>query len=72
MDPELPRFFWLAGQGGFGIMTSSAAARAAAALIAEDSLPGDLAALGVTREQLSPARLAGKGAGGEPERAAEC
>jgi len=72
MDPELPGFFWLAGQGGFGIMTSSSAARAAAALIADDALPGDLAALGLTREQLSPARLARKAAGGEPERSAEC
>jgi D-arginine dehydrogenase len=58
MDPEIPGFFWLAGQGGFGIMTSPAAARAAAALIVEGALPGDLAALGLTREQLSPARLA--------------
>ena len=58
MDPDLPGFFWLAGQGGFGIMTSPAAARAAAALIAEGSLPEDLAARGLAPEQLSPARLA--------------
>jgi D-arginine dehydrogenase len=56
MDPERSGFFWLAGQGGFGIMTSPAAARAAASLIVEGSLPSDLAALGLTREQLSPAR----------------
>ncbi|GBE21603.1 MAG TPA: FAD-binding oxidoreductase [Actinobacteria bacterium] len=32
-DPEVPGFFWLAGQGGFGIMTSPAMARTASALI---------------------------------------
>ena len=32
-DPAAPGFFWCAGQGGFGIQTSPAAARLAAALI---------------------------------------
>ncbi|UCE86343.1 MAG: FAD-binding oxidoreductase [Deltaproteobacteria bacterium] len=58
MDPELPGFFWLAGQGGFGIMTAPAAARAAAALIVDGALPADLGALGLTPAQLSPARAA--------------
>ena len=58
MDPELPGFFWLAGQGGFGIMTSPGASRATAGLIAHGSLPADLAGLGLTPEMLSPARLA--------------
>jgi D-arginine dehydrogenase len=57
MDLDLPGFFWLAGQGGFGIMTAPAAARAAAALIIDGSLPDDLAARGLTPEQLSPARF---------------
>jgi D-arginine dehydrogenase len=57
MDPERAGFFWLAGQGGFGIMTSPAAARAAASLILTGSLPADLEALGLTPQQLSPARL---------------
>jgi len=56
MDPELSGFFWLAGQGGFGIMTSPAAARAAASLIVDGSLPSDLAAIGLSPELLSPAR----------------
>jgi D-arginine dehydrogenase len=59
MDPHRPGFFWLAGQGGFGIMTSPAAARAAAALVVEGALPEDLAARGLTPEQLAPGRLAG-------------
>lgn len=32
-DRQAPRFFWFAGQGGFGIQTAPAAARLAAALI---------------------------------------
>ena len=31
-DPNLEGFIWLAGQGGYGIMTSPAMSRAAAAL----------------------------------------
>ena len=55
-DPDLDGFFWLAGQGGFGIMTSPAAARTAASLIVSGSLPRDVEKLGLTPEQLSPAR----------------
>ncbi|MCP3987142.1 MAG: FAD-binding oxidoreductase [bacterium] len=57
MDPERPGFFWLAGQGGFGIMTSPAAARAAAGLIVTGSLPEDLQALGLMQADLSVDRL---------------
>jgi D-arginine dehydrogenase len=56
MDPDLHGFFWLAGQGGFGIMTSPAAARTAASLIVRGSLPPDIEELGLTPEQLSPGR----------------
>jgi D-arginine dehydrogenase len=56
-DPEAPGFFWLAGQGGYGIQTAPALARAAAALFRGLPLPEDLAALGVTVASLSPARL---------------
>ena len=55
-DPDLDGFFWLAGQGGFGIMTSPAAARTAASLIVHGSLPRDVEELGLTPEQLSPSR----------------
>ena len=54
MDPERAGFFWLAGQGGFGIMTSPAASRAAAGLIVNDSLPEDLRTLGLSPSVLSP------------------
>jgi len=49
-DPHAPGFFWCAGQGGFGIQTSPAAAKmAAAVLLGED--PGPMAAV------FSPARF---------------
>jgi D-arginine dehydrogenase len=58
MDPEVPGFCWLAGQGGSGIMTSSSAARAAVSLIIDGALPADLKTLGVTPEMLAPSRPA--------------
>jgi D-arginine dehydrogenase len=58
MDQERPGFFWLVGQGGFGIMTSSGAARAAAGLIVDASLPADLQAVGLAAADFSPERAA--------------
>jgi D-arginine dehydrogenase len=55
--PEAPGFFWLCGQGGYGIMTSPAMGRTTAALVAGDQLPEDLGARGVTEAALSPARF---------------
>ena len=52
-DPEGEGFFWLAGQGGYGIQTAPALARAAAALVRGAEIPGDIAAEGVTEEALS-------------------
>ncbi len=57
--PEAPGFIWLAGQGGFGIMTSPAMGRLATAMATGDAFPAELAALGVRPEQLSPGRLLG-------------
>jgi D-arginine dehydrogenase len=56
LDPACEGFCWLAGQGGFGIMTAPAAARAAAGLIVEGHLPADLLALGLSPEDVSPLR----------------
>ena len=49
-DPRMEGFFWLAGQGGYGIMTAPALAAIVAYLIAGTALPAwmgehDLAAL---------------------------
>jgi D-arginine dehydrogenase len=56
-DPQAPGFFWLAGQGGYGVQTAPAAARAAAALAGGRGLPDDIQAQGVTAQALSPGRL---------------
>jgi len=55
-DPRLPRFFWFAGQGGYGIQTAPALARYGASLIRDMCVPSDIAALGVTSEALAPGR----------------
>ena len=56
-DATEDSFFWLAGQGGYGIMTASAMGRSAAALAAGHDLPDDIRDLGVERQDLAPARL---------------
>jgi D-arginine dehydrogenase len=52
--PEAEGFLWLAGQGGYGIMTSPAMGRLAAALATGREIPRDIA---VAPGALSPARL---------------
>jgi D-arginine dehydrogenase len=54
---DAPGFFWLAGQGGYGIMTSPAMGRIAAALANGRPMPGDIESAGVTASDLSPERL---------------
>jgi D-arginine dehydrogenase len=55
--PQAPGYFWLAGQGGYGIQTSWALGLTAASLARGAGLPERIAAYGVTVEQLGPARL---------------
>ena len=57
MDSERAGFFWLAGQGGYGIQTSSAMGRTAASLIVNQHLPQDLTDMGLTPEDLAPIRV---------------
>jgi D-arginine dehydrogenase len=56
-DAAAEGFFWLAGQGGYGIQTSPALSRVAAALVAGRPLPADIASEGVAADQLSPSRF---------------
>jgi D-arginine dehydrogenase len=56
-DPEVPGFFWVAAQGGYGIQTSAAMGEACAALARGLPLPDRIAAFGLTEAMLSPARL---------------
>ena len=50
------RFFWLAGQGGYGIQMAPALARAACALVLQAPLPEDISGLGITVEAMAPSR----------------
>lgn len=52
--PDMPGFFWFAGQGGFGIQTAPAAAAIAAALLVGGEMPAT-----VDAERYSPARFPG-------------
>ena len=56
-DPLADGFFWLAGQGGYGIQTAEAMARCAASLIESGDLPADIRAVGLDAAALSPARF---------------
>jgi D-arginine dehydrogenase len=53
----VPGFFWLAGQGGYGIQTAAAAGRLAASLALDAKLPSDIVDVGVTEKALSPLRF---------------
>jgi D-arginine dehydrogenase len=56
-EPSLPGFFWLAGQGGYGIKTSPALGELAAALILNNAVPDAISRFGITRESLAPERF---------------
>jgi D-arginine dehydrogenase len=56
-DPLATGFFWLAGQGGYGIQAAEGLARSAAMLIRAEQLPEDIAAAGLDPATLSPARF---------------
>lgn len=56
-DPDLPGFWWLAGQGGYGIMMAESLGRALASLMHQGDLPEDLRALGVSPADVSPGRF---------------
>jgi D-arginine dehydrogenase len=57
-DPKVEGFFWLGGQGGYGIQTAPGLSRLVAALAHHKPVPADIANLGVSEDALSPARFA--------------
>ena len=67
-DAELPGFFWVAAQGGYGIQTSPAMGEACSALLRGQPLPAHVARFGLTPAMLSPMRLQRHpaAAGGQP------
>ena len=56
--PDAPGFFWLAGQGGYGIQTAPAMGELAAALVRGLPMPPAITALGVRAEDLAAGRPA--------------
>ena len=56
-DADAEGFFWLAGQGGYGIQSAPAMGRLSAALASGKGMPDDVKAMGITEATLSPARL---------------
>jgi D-arginine dehydrogenase len=57
-EPEATGFFWIAGQGGYGIETSVGMGRLSSSLARGRGVPSDLASLGVRAETVAPGRLA--------------
>ena len=57
-DAAAPGFFWLAGQGGYGIQTAPALSLLAAALACREEVPETLRRFGITVSALAPERLA--------------
>jgi D-arginine dehydrogenase len=58
-DDTCPGFFWLAGQGGYGIQSAAGASELAAALLCGDPMPAALLRHGVDARASSPQRLRG-------------
>ena len=56
-DKGAPGFFWLVGQGGYGIQTSPALSHLAASLVLNRGIPEDLAAYKISESSLSPDRF---------------
>lgn len=56
-EPQQPGFFWLVGQGGYGIFTSPAIGRYAASLISGSDLPSTYRDSGYSFDKLSPVRF---------------
>ena len=56
-DAQAPGFFWVAGQGGYGIQTCAAMGEACAALVRGLPVPQHIQRQGVTETALSPQRL---------------
>lgn len=56
-DGEAEGFFWLIGQGGYGIQTSPALGDLAASLVRRESMPGYIEREGLELSDISPARF---------------
>lgn len=57
MDPDVPGFCWMVGQGGTGITTAAASGEVIAAAVRAEDLPDHLADMGLDFDLLGPKRL---------------
>ncbi len=55
-DPRIEDFFWLIGQGGYGIQTAPALSRLAVALLRGEKVPEDIADEGLALDDVLPER----------------
>jgi D-arginine dehydrogenase len=56
-DPYTEGFFWLVGQGGYGIQSAPALSRAAAALVLGGAIPSDVVDAGLDPRDIAPGRF---------------
>ncbi|MCZ6828650.1 MAG: FAD-binding oxidoreductase [Gammaproteobacteria bacterium] len=56
-DPRVPGFFWLAGQGGYGVQSAPAMAQLAASLITASAPASPFAGVMAYKEAVAPERL---------------
>lgn len=56
-DPSTEGFFWLVGQGGYGILSAPALSRTAAAMALHQPLPEDVVEAGLIIDQITPERF---------------
>ena len=56
-EPSAQGFWWLAGQGGYGIMMAESLGRGLASLMQKSDLPDDLRSFGVSSADVSPRRF---------------
>jgi D-arginine dehydrogenase len=56
-DDSCPQFFWLVGQGGYGIQSAAGYSSLAACLLMNRTLSADLLTCGVLKEMFDVKRL---------------
>jgi D-arginine dehydrogenase len=56
-DPRADGFFWMAGQGGYGVQSAPGLAKLAGSLVTGSTLSEGFASLDSFRDVVSPARL---------------
>ena len=56
-DPSTDGFFWLVGQGGYGIQSAPALSRTAAAMVLGEKLPQDVLDAGLVLADIAPKRF---------------